>query len=66
MRRASRGQPLRPLLRALAVLVTSGLAVCGVKGPPRPPEAPQAESSPDAGAIVPAPAVGAADAGTRP
>ncbi len=54
MRRASAGHRAGPLLRALALVVTSGLAVCGVKGPPRPPEVLQVETG------------GAADAGTGP
>ena len=67
-----RAPPLPRLLRALALVATSGLAMCGVKGPPRPPEALQTESSLDAGAIAadagaPAtPKASAADAGQRP
>ena len=34
------------LVRALIVLATSTLVVCGVKGPPRPPSV---ETAPDAG-----------------
>ncbi len=34
---AGRSRPLRRLGRALLVLATSTLVVCGVKGPPRPP-----------------------------
>ena len=41
----------------LLLLATGALAVCGVKGPPRPPEAAQAEAPP---------AEAKADAGTRP
>jgi predicted small lipoprotein YifL len=37
---------MRRLVRALLVLATSTLVVCGVKGPPRPP----ARDLPDAGA----------------
>jgi len=36
---------MRRLYRALIVLATSTLVVCGVKGPPRPPSA----EAPDAG-----------------
>jgi predicted small lipoprotein YifL len=42
-----RSSPMRRLARALIVLATSTLVVCGVRGPPRPP-AP--EVAPDAGA----------------
>jgi len=38
--------PMKRLVRALIVLATSTLVVCGVRGPPRPP-AP--EVGPDAG-----------------
>ena len=36
---------MRRLLRALILVATSTLVVCGVKGPPRPP----AQEAPDAG-----------------
>jgi predicted small lipoprotein YifL len=36
---------MKRLVRALLVLATSTLVVCGIKGPPRPPVA----DSPDAG-----------------
>jgi predicted small lipoprotein YifL len=61
----------RDLLRALVVIATGSLVVCGVKGPPHPPE-PQAETAPaggDAGATPGADAgaqpAAAADAGAR-
>jgi predicted small lipoprotein YifL len=51
----------RDLLRALVVIATGSLVVCGVKGPPHPPE-PQAETAPagDAGAQA------GGDAGAEP
>ena len=36
---------MRRLLRALILLATSSLVVCGIKGPPRPP----VQEAPDAG-----------------
>jgi predicted small lipoprotein YifL len=45
---------MKKVVRALLVLATSTLVVCGVKGPPHPP---QAESLADAGS-------GSADAGS--
>jgi len=36
---------MRRLVRALILLATSSLVVCGVKGPPRPPP----QEAPDAG-----------------
>jgi predicted small lipoprotein YifL len=59
----------RDLLRALVVIATGSLVVCGVKGPPHPPE-PQAEAAQaggDAGAQAggDAGAPPAADAGAR-
>jgi predicted small lipoprotein YifL len=39
---------VRRALRALLVLATSTLVVCGVKGPPRPPER---ETAADAGPL---------------
>ena len=49
---------MRRLLRALLVLATSTLVVCGVKGPPRPPAVEGAAPAADAG---PRP-----DAGSKP
>ena len=64
MRRPS-PRPARPLLRALLLAATGALAMCGVKGPPRPPEAPQTESPATPPAIAtPTPAAG--DAGPPP
>ena len=51
---------MKRLLRALVVLATSTLVVCGVKGPPRPP----AQSTEGAGSA--ADAGRAADAGPAP
>jgi predicted small lipoprotein YifL len=42
---------IRRLFRALLVLATSTLVVCGVKGPPRPPAPETADAGvPDGGA----------------
>jgi predicted small lipoprotein YifL len=38
---------MKRLVRALIVLASSTLVVCGVKGPPRPP----AQEAPDAGSL---------------
>ena len=56
---------MRRALRVLALVATSGLAVCGVKGSPRPPEAVQVETvqALDAGAASDAGAGAASDAG---
>jgi predicted small lipoprotein YifL len=52
----------RRLARALIVLATSTLVVCGVKGPPHPP----ASDSPDAGALDAGPIdAGSSDGGPR-
>ncbi len=52
---------MRRALRLLSLVATSALAVCGVKGPPRPPEAAQVQAAPvDAGAEA------QPDAGPRP
>jgi predicted small lipoprotein YifL len=41
---------MKRALRALIVLATSALVVCGIKGPPRPPSPEVADAGVDGGA----------------
>ena len=56
---------MKRALRALVLLATSSLVVCGVKGPPRPAQAQTADAGPPAASEVSEPQLPGSDAGER-